>query len=75
MIPLNDSFTITATALSTSNIEVFLYYLGTNILAASTNAPFGVEIAAGKVPAGTHSLQAVAIDSAGRILVGRQRSK
>lgn len=65
VISVSDGFTISATALSSSNIEVMIYYLGTNILASSTNAPFDVQIAAGKVPAGTHALQAVAFDSAG----------
>jgi hypothetical protein len=67
LILTNEGFEITAAALSPSNIEVMLYYLGTNILASSTNAPYDAQIPAGEIPAGTHALQAAAIDSAGHI--------
>jgi hypothetical protein len=64
VIPESDGFPINIIALSSTNIEAVIYYLGTNILTASTNAPFDVQISAGKIPAGTHALRAVAIDSA-----------
>jgi hypothetical protein len=61
-----DSFEIDTSVLSPTEIEVVLYYLGTNILTASTNPPYNVQIHAGAIPAGTHALQAVAVDSAGQ---------
>jgi hypothetical protein len=65
VIRTTDSFVIDASAVSVSKIVVVLFYLDQKILGASTNAPFAVQIHAGAIPAGTHALQAVAIDTAG----------
>ncbi len=68
VLPVSQSFQITATATSASNIEVVAYILNfTNYLAGSTTSPFSVTIPAGRVSAGTYTLQAQAVDSAGHI--------
>jgi len=67
LIPATESFAIDVTAVSSSNIEALIYYLDSKPLAGSTNAPFNVQIPADDVSAGTHALQAEAVDSAGHL--------
>ena len=65
VIPAGENFQLDATAVSSSNIEVVIYYFDSTIFAASTNAPFGITIEPYEFPEGTHALQAEAFDSGG----------
>jgi hypothetical protein len=67
LLPATNSFVINTTATSSNKIEVMIYYLGTNLLGASTNAPFDLHVRAGSIPMGSYALQAEAFDSAGHI--------
>ncbi|HEY3857101.1 MAG TPA: FG-GAP-like repeat-containing protein [Verrucomicrobiae bacterium] len=66
VIGVSDGFIIGPVIESSQPISIVVYYLGTNILTSVTNAPYNAEIAPGKVPAGTYSLQAVAFDDKGQ---------
>jgi hypothetical protein len=63
--PTNESFVITASARPANDISEVEFYLDSGLLGTITGAPYDFTVPAGSQPPGGHSLQAVAVNSAG----------
>jgi hypothetical protein len=63
--PTNQSFVITASATPVSAVSGVGFFLDGGLLGTSMGAPYEIQVPAGSIAPGGHSLQAVAVNSVG----------